>query len=246
MSPELVVIPPPQTVAGAAIAGLPRAIRLAIAQHGACNLVLAGGTTPRAAYEGLVGQPIDWSKVHVWFGDERCVPPDHEASNFKMANDALLTKVAIPADQVHRIRGELPATDAAAEYDAHVAGVRFDIVLLGMGNDGHTASLFPGSDALESDALVVPTESPFPPLERVSMTLRAINSARFVVVLAAGLAKAPALADVFAERASGRPRLPAARVQPTHGELTWIVDPPAAALLPVNTDDPPADESAVT
>lgn len=232
MSPELVVIPPPQTVAGAAVVGLPRAIRLAIAQYGSCNLVLAGGTTPRAAYAGLVDQAVDWSKVHAWFGDERCVPADDAASNFKMASDALLSRVAIPAAQVHRIRGELPAQDAAAEYGALLVGVRLDIVLLGVGDDGHTASLFPGSPELESEALVVPTESPFAPTQRVSLTLRALNSARFVVVLASGLSKAPAVADVFAERAAGRPMLPAARVQPTHGELTWIVDPPAAALLP--------------
>lgn len=232
MTPELVVIPPPQTVAGAAIVGLPRAIRLAIAQHGSCNLVLAGGTTPRAAYAGLVDQPIDWTKVHAWFGDERCVPPDDAASNFKMASDALLSRVGIPAAQVHRIRGELPPHEAAAEYAALLERVRIDIVLLGVGDDGHTASLFPGSPELESDALVVATQSPFAPTQRVSLTLRALNSARFVVVLASGLAKAAAVADVFAERAAGRPALPAARVQPTHGELTWLVDPAAAALLP--------------
>ncbi len=221
----------PETVAGLASHVLQTPVNGAIRRHGHCNLVLAGGSTPRAVYERLATCDIDWSRVSVWFGDERCVPPDHPSSNFRMAKESLLSRVPIPASQVHRIRGELPPEQAAAEYAALLADARLDIVLLGMGDDGHTASLFPGGPELDSDERVVVTRSPIPPTDRVSMTLRTINEARFVLFLVSGGAKAARIAEVFEQRRSGNPVLPSARVEPVSRELIWMMDEAAGALL---------------
>ena len=223
-----------------AAAEFARSAASACAARGAFRVALAGGTTPRAAYEVLAdprgphADAIAWDQVEVFFGDERQVAPDSEQSNFRMACDALLRHVPIPDGQIHRIRGENPDPERAAEeYEEilrarfRLAGgerPRFDLVLLGMGADGHTASLFPGSPALaEVRRLAVATVAPVAPIGRISLTLPVINAAALVIVLVTGTAKGSA----FARVRSGAD-LPAARVRPDDGSLLWLADRAAA------------------
>ena len=186
--------------------------------RGARTLVLAGGSTPRRCYEVLAGLDVAWGRVTVLFGDERCVAPDDPESNYRMACDALLSRVH-PAS-VHRMAGELGPDEAAAAYDAVVRSLPgLDLVLLGVGQDGHTASLFPGNPALEATGMAVAVRgAPKPPPERVSLTLPALRSARRVVVLATGRDKAEAVA------LARDGRVPAGMVP---GAL-WLVDREAA------------------
>lgn len=226
----------------------------AIAARGRFTLVLAGGSTPAALYELLaspdVAPRVDWSRTHVFFGDERCVPPEHEWSNYGMARRTLLDRVPVPAEVIHRIHGENGPANAANDYATTIgrllapapgAEPRFDLILLGMGDDGHTASLFPGMAALsESDAWVVGTAVPGyvrPQVPRVTVTLPVLNEARAVLFLVTGNAKADTVRRVLGEGSqAGAERtdpegLPAARVQPSDGLLTWLLDEPAASLL---------------
>jgi 6-phosphogluconolactonase len=201
----------------------------AIAAPGRFAVALAGGSTPQATYALLAtavfAARVDWSRVHVFWGDERCVPPDHPDSNYRMAHEALLDKIPIPAENVHRIQGERPPNMAAALYQAELEAVlgvngRFDLILLGMGTDGHTASLFPGTTALEERAhAVVAVYVQQLQAWRITLTLPVINAARHVLFLVSGTAKASALARVRA----GEP-LPAGLVQPTQGQLIWLVE----------------------
>jgi 6-phosphogluconolactonase len=199
------------------------------------RVALAGGSSPRAVYALLAAPPfrerVDWARVEVYFGDERCVPPDHPDSNFKMANDTLLSKVPIPPAQIHRIAGEKPPGEAAAEYAALVRGVRLDLVYLGMGPDGHTASLFPGTTALaERDAAVAAVFVPKLDTWRVTMTAPYLSSAARVMIGAAGAEKADALHAAL-ETPPGA--VPIQLIQPR--ELIWLVDAAAAAKLSAAT-----------
>jgi len=208
----------------------------AIAKRGRFAVALAGGSTPRPAYALLAERPraqqVDWARVEVFWGDERCVAPDHADSNYRMARQALLDHVPIPKRNVHRIRGELPPSKAASDYRSVLERClgtdgRFDLILLGMGSDGHTASLFPGTAAVGvRDSTVLANYVEKFDAWRVTLTLPVINKARHVIFLVAGDAKAEALARVHAEDS-----LPAAMVQPADGQLTWLVDRRAAAKL---------------
>jgi 6-phosphogluconolactonase len=207
----------------------------AIARRGRFCVALAGGSTPEPVYALLAERPptreIDWTRVEVFWGDERSVSPDHPDSNYRMARRALLDRVPIPEKNVHRIRGELPPEEAAAAYRLQLQdhlGVdgRFDLILLGMGPDGHTASLFPGTDASQEHSVVAVHVQKLDTW-RVTLTLPVINAARHVIFLVSGEEKAPALARVYA----GDP-LPAAMVEPADGKLIWLVDRDAAARLP--------------
>jgi 6-phosphogluconolactonase len=186
---EFQVLATPEDVARAAadqiVAGL---------NGGARTLVLAGGNTPKRCYEMLAGADVKWGRVTVLFGDERCVPPDHPDSNYRMAREALLDHVA-PAT-VHRMAGELGPDEAASAYDSIVGALNpLDVVLLGAGEDGHTASLFPGRPELQATGWVVGVRNaPKPPPDRVSLTLPALRGARHVIVLATGAGKADAVA----------------------------------------------------
>jgi len=207
-----------------------------VAEKGRCRLALAGGSTPRATYEQLavpdVGGSVDWTSVDVFFGDERMVPPEDVASNYRMAREALFERVQIPPGNVHRISGELGAEEAARRYVAELGAEPLDLVLLGMGDDGHVASLFPGSRALEAPhAPAVPSEAPVPPHSRVTLSLPVIKSASVVLLIVTGPGKAARLREVFGERRSGKVALPAARVGSVTGETDWFVDAAAAALL---------------
>ena len=167
-----------------------------IAQDSRVSLALAGGTTPRAAYEALAKIPgIDWGKVSVYFGDERAVPPTDPDSNYRMANDALFRKVALLPANIHRIHGENPDHDAAARAYEALLPERISIMILGIGEDGHTASLFPGSPALRERARrVLPVIGPKPPPQRLSITPPVIEAAGLCLVLATGAGKADAVA----------------------------------------------------
>jgi 6-phosphogluconolactonase len=204
---------------------------------------LAGGNTPRRVYELLTTEPyraqISWAKVHLFFGDERAVPPDHPDSNYAMVAEALISRVVIPAANVHRIPAEHGAKESARAYEEHLreffAGQswpRFDLVLLGMGEDGHTASLFPKSDALEEmSCWVVATRNVQTDADRITLTLPALNEARHVMFLVVGKKKAQRLKEVLRPK-SGVDLLPAQAIKPTNGTLEWLVDANAASLLP--------------
>lgn len=209
----------------------------AVSERGRFAVALAGGSTPKATYEVLArdhAEAVDWPNVHAFFGDERTVPPDHEESNYRMAREALLDHV--PIGSVHRMRGELPPEEAAASYERELkeffgeAPPALDLVMLGIGEDGHTASLFPETSALEvADRLVV--ANPVPKLETTRLTLTApvLNAAREVLFLVAGGGKAGALAEILEGDAD--PRVyPAKLVRPPGGP-TWMVDRAAARDL---------------
>jgi 6-phosphogluconolactonase len=210
--------------------------RLTSAAAGGGHLVLTGGSTPRTTYERLAGEEMDWPAVTVWFTDERCVPPDHEQSNYRMVKEALLDRIGGP--EVHRIEGERGPAEGAAAYvrdlrSAFGEGMpSCDLVLLGVGPDAHVCSLFPNDPALgERERLAVGVETPgmAPFVSRVTLTLPVVNAAREVVFLVAGEDKAEAVARAFSGRED--PSAPASLVRPESGSATLILDPPAAAFL---------------
>jgi 6-phosphogluconolactonase len=188
-SQSFTVLESAEAVAAAAAAEISQAL-----WKGARTLVLAGGTTPQRCYELLSAMEVEWGRVSVLFGDERCVRPDHPESNYRMAREALLDKVA-PAT-VYRMPAELGPDEGARLYEEVVAAVLpMDLVVLGVGEDGHTASLFPGHPALKAEGLVTGIhDSPKPPPERVTLTLTALLAARTVIILATGAGKADAVA----------------------------------------------------
>jgi 6-phosphogluconolactonase len=211
----------------------------AINTLGRFAVVLAGGSTPKTTYEALARDysgELDWGRVHVFFGDERTVPPDHEDSNYRMAYEALLSRV--PVGGVHRMHGELPPAEAAAAYEEELRGFfgpdgvpAFDLILLGIGEDGHTASLFPETSALDvTDRWVV--ANPVLKLEttRLTLTVPAINAAKAVAFLVAGEGKAETLKEILQGEVDPR-AYPAKFIRPEGGDLTWMVDRAAASLL---------------
>ncbi len=163
----------------------------AIAARGVFHLALAGGTTPRNCYEYLRHQELDWSKLHIWLGDERCLPAGHAERNDLMADQALLNHVPVPASQIHRIHAELGPDLAAEDYSRELATIPcLDLILFGMGEDGHTCSLFPGNAALSDKHLAIPVfNSPKPPPERVSLGYTAIHAARTRIMMITGEGK---------------------------------------------------------
>ena len=212
--------------------------RRRIDESGRFAVALAGGSTPKVTYEILAreyGGPedLDWSKVHAFFGDERSVPPDHEDSNYRMAREALLSHV--PVGSVHRMRGEMEAREAAALYEKELEEFFggppvLDLVLLGLGEDGHTASLFPDTPALDArDRWAV--ENPVEKLNttRLTLTVPAVDAARKVAFLVAGEGKAEALEEILEGDANPH-KYPAKLVRP-EAELAWMVDRAAARLL---------------
>lgn len=214
----------------------------AVAARGQCTIALSGGSTPRATYAvlatGEFASRVDWSRLHVFWGDERSVPPDHPDSDYRMAREALLQHVPIPKDNVHRIHAERDPSQAADDYERELreffAGEtvgRFDLILLGMGEDGHTASLFPGAGALaERERWVVAYYVEALDTWRITLTPTIINTAANVTFLVAGQNKAEMLHRVIA--GPHQPDvLPAQIVNPTRGRLTWFLDRSAASLL---------------
>jgi len=232
--PEVVVVPDMAALADQAAARM-EAIALGTPSGSRGTIALAGGRTPRAAYQHLGGRCPPWGRVAFFFGDERCVPPDAEGSNYKMARESLLDRIPLRPDQVHRVLGELPPEEAAARAEedlrASVPGEPYpvlDLVVLGMGPDGHTASLFPGAPELEeTERLMVPVHRPeMPQPWRVSMTLPVLNAARRVLVVVGGAEKALMVRRALA----GDPDVPAGLIRPA-GELTWLLTEDAATHL---------------
>ena len=215
----------------------------AICTHGEFTFCLSGGSTPAATYDLLATRfhlSVDWKEVQFYFGDERCVPPDHAESNFAMATRTMLSKLTLRPDQVHRMRGEDPPAAAAAAYESELRkrfGLgdgdlpRFDLILLGLGDNRHTASWFPGDPAVhETQRLVVPVDVDAEPRKRLTMTPPVINNAQRVMFLVAGQGKAAAVKDII-EGPRDPDKFPAQVVAPDHGELIWILDKAAASLL---------------
>lgn len=215
-----------------------RIIGAAIRDRGTCSIALSGGETPRRIYARLARAPfansLDWSKIHLFCGDERAVPPTDPKSNYGMVNRDLISHIDIPLSNIHRIQGELDPEDAARKYEedlkaAFVAGdVRFDLVLLGLGEDGHTASIFPRTRSVEeSRDLVCSTYVPQLESWRISLTLHTINHARHTLFLVSGAKKA-AIVDRVLSIDSPSKDLPATMVAPYTGTLQWMMDTEAA------------------
>lgn len=241
MSGPLRVFPGPTGLARAAAAELLRRARGAVRARGTFDVVLAGGRTPLALYEalgcGTASRSKLWRHVHIYWGDERVVPPDDPASNYGTAWEAGLRRLRLPGSHVHRVQGESgDARRAAVVYEAELRdrfpGVpwpRFDLVLLGLGEDGHTASLFPDSEALEEkERWTAVVEAGDPRVPRVTLTLPALNNSSAVLFLVSGASKAESLARLVGPR-QPRPR-PAERIRPRRGELLVFADRAAATL----------------
>jgi 6-phosphogluconolactonase len=213
----------------------------AMRARGRFSVALSGGSTPKTLYELLAtkefGSVIDWAHTFVFWGDERCVPPDDADSNYRMARESLLDHVSVPPDHVYRMRGEVDPDQAAGEYEGFLKAffrgenTRFDLLLLGMGDDGHTASLFPRTAALkEKERLVVANYLELKNIWRITLTTRAINAAANVAFLVAGAAKAERLREVL--KGEYKPEhLPSQLIKPDQGELVWLVDKEAASML---------------
>ncbi len=197
------------------------------------SVALSGGSTPALLFQNLSVKQIDWNYVHLYWGDERCVPPDHGDSNYFMTRRLLLDKITIPELNVHRIRGEDAPEEEASRYAGEIlrtvspgnGGVpRFDWILLGLGSDGHTASLFPGYKLRsDSDSICAVGRHPETGQERITLTLPVINNARRVSFLVAGSGKAPVVSAIMNENANYLD-FPAAHVNPAHGTLEWFLE----------------------
>jgi 6-phosphogluconolactonase len=195
------------------------------------EIVLTGGTTPGRAYELAAELEPDWSRAGVWWGDERCVPPDDERSNFGLARRTLFDKLETQPGRVHRIRGEDDPAVAAASYERELRGTTLDLLLLGLGPDGHVASLFPNAPGLaETKRLVIPAEPKLEPfVERVTLTPPALRGARRIVFLVTGEDKAEAVADALAGQPD--PAVPGSLIRAESGETLAILDQQAASRL---------------
>src|SRR5579864_6180469 len=235
------VLPDAATVADAAARQVVEFARAAIDQRGLFSIALSGGSTPRELHLRLSTPPlrdkVDWPHVHVFFGDERCVPPTDAQSNYRMADETLLSRVPIPAAQVHRMRGELDAMQAAEDYEAELKQFfgneppRLDVILLGMGDNGHTASLFPGLSAVrEQQRWVMAEYVGEVSMWRITLTPAVLNLGREVIFLVAGSAKADMLQQVL-EGPYAPDQRPAQIVRPSPGEVNWLVDQAAAMKL---------------
>ena len=245
-APVVRLFPDAEAVSRAAAEEFVRRAAEAVAARGRFAVALSGGSTPKRMYELLAEAPlrsqVDWGRADLFWGDERCVRPDDKDSNYRMAREAMLSRLPIPPSRVRRMEAERPDRDAAArDYQAVIARVfgvapdglppAFDLILLGMGPDGHTASLFPETPALgEATRWVVPNHAPKPPADRLTLTYPILNNAREVLFLVAGADKAERLTEVL-EGPDDPRRLPSQRVRPTNGVLAWYVDRAAAARL---------------
>jgi len=239
---RVAVLDTPDDVASQAAIEFEVRARAAIDEHGWFAVALSGGKTP-AAFHSLLASPkyaddIDWPNIHFFWADERCVPPDDERSNYKQALDALLAPLRIPEANVHRMRGELEPHAGALDYCAQLhkffgETIRFDAIYLGLGDDGHTASLFPGNAALdERETLCVAVHAPENKVApwRLTLTYPVLNGARSALFLVDGERKATVLARVL-EGPSDVHALPAQGVSPKRGSLIWLVDNAAATQL---------------
>jgi 6-phosphogluconolactonase len=204
---------------------------LVTAARGGSAIVLTGGKSPGRAYELAAQREPDWSEATLWWGDERCVPPDDERSNYRLARERLLDNLALQPAQVHRIRGEAEAEAAAEEYDTLLEGATLDFVLLGLGPDGHTASLFPNEPTLEERSRrAIPAAAKLEPfVDRVTMTVPVLCSAPEVLFLAGGEEKAEAVSRAFGRPPA--PDAPASLIRSSNGRTRLVVDEAASSRL---------------
>jgi len=221
---ELIVCPDAEAAARAA------AERLVEAARAGGAIALSGGSTPRRSFELAAQLEPSWAKAFAWWGDERCVPPHDARSNYRLAREALLDRIARPPE-VHRIRGELPAEEAAAAYEEELGDLRLDLALMGLGPDGHTASLFPGAPTLDEQARRVVAAKPGlePWVDRVTLTLPALSTSREVLFLVTGESKADAARRAFAEEPTRD--VPASLLRSSEGRTVAILDAAAARDL---------------
>jgi len=240
---EVRVFPDVISLNNAGAAEFARTAREAVDAQGRFAVALAGGSTPRGVYSQLATEEqsgtnrLPWDRIHVFFGDERCVPPDHAESNFRMASESLLARVPIPPANVHRLQGEDDPERAAEAAERDLRGFfrtgppRFDLILLGLGTDGHTASLFPETEALrETDRPVIANWVPKLNAYRLTLTFPVLNHVAEVVFLVTGVEKAKVLRETLQPSADS-PAHPARSVHPTRGRLLWLVDEAAAGEL---------------
>jgi 6-phosphogluconolactonase len=237
---EIKIVPDAVTLAREAAQEFHRLAEAAVQERGRFAVALSGGNTPRSVYSLLASEhkQLPWDRIHVFFGDERHVPPDHPDSNFRMANESFLSKVPIPEKNIHRIRAELDVETAVTEYDQQLHDFfrlvdhdwpRFDLIFLGIGEDGHTASLFPGSKALaEASRRVAANWVEKFKTFRITLTFPVLNDASEVVFLVSGGSKARILSEILNP---GAQKYPAQSVQPENGKLLWLVDEDAGSLL---------------
>lgn len=238
---SVIVQPNRSEFALAAVGMIAAASLISIDQRGAFNIALAGGSTPGQVYELLAEDShIDWKRSRVFWSDERCVPPEHAESNYRMARETLLDRLPQSPGIVARMPGELPPEQAAVAYEATIREIvpadelgtpRLDLILLGMGDDGHTASLFPGSEVLnESDRLVAADYVSKSDSNRLTLTYPLLNAGRHVLILVSGASKASTLNAVL--NGPMQPdKLPVQGVQPARGQFRWLVDAEAAQHL---------------
>ena len=246
--PDIHIFPDPQELATRAADFFLEYGTRAIAASNRFLIALSGGSTPKMLYSMLASpdraRRLDWSKVQFLFGDERCVPPSHPDSNFALANEALFKPLNISFAQIHRMRGEDPPEASAAQYEnvlRRLCGTApgewpvLDLILLGLGNDGHTASLFPGTASLkETIRGVVPSQAPQGTRLRLTLTLGVINHASVVLFLVTGLNKAQIVQRVLSRRPADAVDYPAELIQPHNGRLLWYLDRAAASDLSVS------------
>ncbi|HVU14316.1 MAG TPA: 6-phosphogluconolactonase [Phototrophicaceae bacterium] len=243
MSSLVRVYPTRSAAANAAAAQFVAAAEKAIATHGRFSVALSGGNTPRDVYRLLASDEyapmVDWDRTHVFWGDERAVPLNDAENNGRMARETLLSHVQIPPNNVHRIQSQLPPEDAAKDYEKTLRDFfggrgekapNFDLLLLGLGAEGHTASLFPGNKALqEKERWVVATYVEQVKMWRITLTPPALNAAAKVMFLVAGEEKAQIVKQILSE--PKQPDLyPAQIIDPPDGQVFWVLDKPAAAL----------------
>lgn len=250
---EIVVLANPTEVAQEAARRFEAIAKEAIERQGRFTVALSGGSTPKVLYNLLAEEPhrnaVDWKKAYFFFGDERTVPPDHADSNYRMAQEALLSKIETPPDQIYRMRGEDEPGHAAEAYCAILREFfglrkggaapenfpRFDLVLLGMGPDGHTASLFPNTTALEKrDVPATANHVPQQNTMRLTLTFPSINRAANILFLITGKDKAEVLKEVL--HGEFQPQAyPSQLIQPTNGKLTYLLDKPATEQLDIRS-----------
>jgi len=240
--PEIIICHDADDLSRKAAEQFAASAKAAVSARGRFSVALSGGSTPKALYALLATDEfrsqLPWPQVHLFWGDERCVPPDDTESNFRMVGEALLSKITIPSENIHRMAGEKTPADGAVDYQTqlqeffHLADgewPRFDLVLLGLGEDGHTASLFPGSAALsERQRWVATSYVERLHAHRLTLTLPVINHAAQISFLVSGASKAPMVEAVLR---AGNDSLPAARIQPADGQVTWFVTQDAAGAL---------------
>jgi len=244
--PEIIVVSNSEAMSRTAADIVIGKIKEVLANKEQFSLALAGGSTPKGLYSQIAEVPelrdrIPWHRIHFFWGDERHVPPDHSESNFRMASETMLSKLPVPAENIHRVQTELPdAAKAASEYEQELKRYvrldaeklpRLDCVLLGMGPDGHTASLFPGTKVLqEKRRLVVNNWVAKLNTHRITMTVPVLNNSPMVIFMVTGKDKAEVLKEIL--EGEYRPQLlPAQLIRPVHGRLVWLVDKAAAARL---------------